>query len=99
MICAAKVVGERSCWSASPIIGEPLSHVLLRSGIFLTNSWILATARAGGAIGVFYWEPTWVATPGNDWDPANISGSGNQWDNQAIFNWTGNINPSIKWTP
>ena len=60
---------------------------------------VQAAARAGGAIGVFYWEPTWVATPGNGWDPANISGSGDQWDNQAIFNWTGNINPSIKWTP
>lgn len=56
-------------------------------------------ARSGGAIGVFYWEPTWVATPGNGWDPTNISGSGDGWDNQAVFNWTGNINPSIKWTP
>ncbi len=60
---------------------------------------VQAAARAGGAIGVFYWEPTWVATPGNGGDPANISGSGDQWDNQAVFNWTGNINPSIKWTP
>jgi len=60
---------------------------------------VQAAARAGGAIGVFYWEPTWVATAGNGWDPTNISDSGNEWDNQAIFNWTGNINPSIKWTP
>jgi arabinogalactan endo-1,4-beta-galactosidase len=48
---------------------------------------------------VFYWEPTWVATPGNGWDPVDISGSGNEWDNQAIFDEAGNINPSIKWTP
>ncbi len=56
-------------------------------------------ARNGGAIGVFYWEPTWVAIAGNGWDPANINGTGDQWDNMAIFNWTGKINPNIKWTP
>jgi arabinogalactan endo-1,4-beta-galactosidase len=57
------------------------------------------TARNAGAIGVFYWEPTWYAISGNGWDPANINGTGNQWDNMATFNWTGNVNPSIRWTP
>jgi len=56
-------------------------------------------ARSGGAIGVFYWEPAWYAVAGNGWDPANINGTGNNWDNQAVFDWGGNINPSIKWTP
>ena len=56
-------------------------------------------AQARGAIGVFYWEPTWYAIPGNGWDPANINGTGDEWDNMAIFNWTGGINPSIRWTP
>ncbi len=57
------------------------------------------TARSAGAIGVFYWEPTWYAVTGNGWDPANISGSGDGWDNMAIFNWTGQVNPNVKWTP
>jgi len=56
-------------------------------------------ARSGGAIGVFYWEPTWYAIPGNGWDPANINGTGDQWDNMAIFDWTGHINPNVRWTP
>lgn len=56
------------------------------------------TARSAGAIGVFYWEPTWYAVPGNGWDPANISGSGDGWDNMATFDWTGHLNPSIRWT-
>ena len=56
---------------------------------------VLAAARTGGAIGVFYWEPTWIATPGNGWDPYNISTSGDQWDNQALFNWSGLANPAI----
>lgn len=54
----------------------------------------LAAARSGGAIGVFYWEPTWIATPGNGWDPTNPS-SGDGWDNQALFNWSGVANPAI----
>jgi arabinogalactan endo-1,4-beta-galactosidase len=55
------------------------------------------TARSAGAIGVFYWEPTWYAIPGNGWDPADINGSGDGWDNMAVFNWTGQLNPSIRW--
>jgi len=57
------------------------------------------TARGAGAVGVFYWEPTWYAISGNGWDPANINGTGDQWDNMAIFNWTGNVNPSVVWKP
>jgi arabinogalactan endo-1,4-beta-galactosidase len=57
------------------------------------------TARGAGAIGVFYWEPTWYAIAGNGWDPANINGTGDQWDNMAVFNWTGHVNPSVVWTP
>ncbi len=54
-------------------------------------------AKAGGAIGVFYWEPTWYAVPGNGWDPYNISGSGDGWDNMAVFNWTGVFNSQVRW--
>lgn len=57
------------------------------------------TARNAGAIGVFYWEPTWYAIAGNGWDPANMNGTGDQWDNMATFNWTGAVNPGIRWTP
>lgn len=55
------------------------------------------TARQGGAIGVFYWEPTWIATPGNGWDPERLLETGSQWDNQAIFDRQGRLNPLIKW--
>jgi arabinogalactan endo-1,4-beta-galactosidase len=54
-------------------------------------------ARSAGAIGVFYWEPTWYAVRGNGWDPANIANSGDGWDNAAIFDWTGHVNPGIRW--
>ena len=54
-------------------------------------------AKAGGAVGVFYWEPTWTAVPGNGWNPANIATSGDGWDNMAVFNWTNVFNGSVRW--
>ncbi|GIJ46821.1 arabinogalactan endo-beta-1,4-galactanase [Virgisporangium aliadipatigenens] len=62
-------------------------------------AWVQNTARNAGAVGVFYWEPTWYAVPGNGWDPANINGTGNGWDNMAVFDWSGRVNPNIRWTP
>jgi hypothetical protein len=35
-------------------------------------------------LGVFHWEATWTAVPGNGWDPA-APFSGNGWENQALF--------------
>jgi arabinogalactan endo-1,4-beta-galactosidase len=77
--------------SSQPVSGYPATW----TGQYNNFRDVLAGARAGGAIGVFYWEPTWVATPGNGWDPTNISGSGDSWDNQALFNWSGVANPAI----
>lgn len=57
------------------------------------------TARGAGAIGVFYWEPTWYAVPGNGWNPTDINNSGDSWDNQAIFDNTGHLNAAVRWTP
>jgi arabinogalactan endo-1,4-beta-galactosidase len=62
-------------------------------------SYVQNTARDAGALGVFYWEPTWTAIKGNGWDPANITGTGDGWDNMAVFDWNGKLNPNIRWTP
>ncbi|MEV4711250.1 glycosyl hydrolase 53 family protein [Micromonospora sp. NPDC049374] len=62
-------------------------------------SWVQNTARNAGAVGVFYWEPTWHAVRGNGWDPADINGTGNGWDNMAVFDWSGRVNPHLYWTP
>ncbi len=50
-------------------------------------------------MGVFYREPTWTAIRGNGWDPADINGTGNGWDNMAVSDWSGRVNPSLRWTP
>jgi arabinogalactan endo-1,4-beta-galactosidase len=57
------------------------------------------TARSAGAIGVFYWEPTWYAVPGNGWNPADINNSGDGWENQAVFDNNGRLNAGVRWTP
>lgn len=88
---AANADSEPNAISAStPCAGYPATW----TGQYNNFRAVLAAARAGGAIGVFYWEPTWIATPGNGWDPTNPS-SGDGWDNQALFNWSGVANPAI----
>jgi arabinogalactan endo-1,4-beta-galactosidase len=57
------------------------------------------TARNAGAVGIFYWEPTWYAVPGNGWNPTDINNSGNEWDNMAVFDRNGRLNPNIRWLP
>jgi len=76
--------------SSTPCSGYPATW----TGQYDNFRDVLAAARTGGAIGVFYWEPTWTAITGNGWDPTNSS-SGDQWDNQTLFNWSGVANPAI----
>ncbi|GAA1634727.1 glycoside hydrolase family 53 protein [Actinoplanes couchii] len=58
---------------------------------------VQTTAKKAGAIGVFYWEPTWTAIPRNGWDTEDIENSGNAWENMATFDDSGRINPLIRW--
>jgi len=48
-----------------------------------------------GALGVFYWEPTWTAVPGAGWDPEDPA-SGNGWENQALFDYHGRALPAVE---
>jgi len=55
---------------------------------------VVQAARLGGALGFYYWEPTWTVVKGNGWDPTNPD-SGCQWENQALFDFTGRALPAI----
>ena len=49
----------------------------------------------GRGLGVFYWDATWTAVPGNGWtsrDPAQ----GNAWENQALFDFRGRALPAMR---
>lgn len=59
---------------------------------------VLSIVRAvpnGRGLGVFYWDATWTAVPGNGWDPTD-SASGNNWENQALFDFDGVATPALK---
>ncbi|MEK0207509.1 arabinogalactan endo-beta-1,4-galactanase [Klebsiella michiganensis] len=53
--------------------------------------------------GIFYWEPTWIAVPGNTWaTPAGMKYIHDEWkegnarENQALFDCRGKALPSMK---
>jgi len=87
---------EPNVWTGSPLCDNiPATW----AGQAQQFTWVQNTARNAGAVGVFYWEPTWYAIKGNGWDPANINGTGDGWDNMAVFDWNGRVNPYVRWTP
>jgi arabinogalactan endo-1,4-beta-galactosidase len=43
-------------------------------------------------IGIFYWEPDWIAVKGAGWR----TGDGDSWENQALFDFKGKALPSLK---
>jgi arabinogalactan endo-1,4-beta-galactosidase len=58
---------------------------------------IMSIVRAvpnGQGLGIFYWDATWTAVPGNGWDPAH-SISGNGWENQALFDYDNRALPAM----
>ncbi|MBI9050635.1 MAG: arabinogalactan endo-1,4-beta-galactosidase [Anaerolineaceae bacterium] len=48
----------------------------------------------GRGLGIFWWDATWTAVPGNGWEPA-IATSGNAWENQALFDYEGRALPAM----
>jgi arabinogalactan endo-1,4-beta-galactosidase len=58
---------------------------------------VMAVVRAvnnGRGLGVFYWDATWTAVPGNGWDNTNPA-EGNAWENQALFDFDGQVLPAL----
>jgi arabinogalactan endo-1,4-beta-galactosidase len=58
---------------------------------------VMAIVRAvpgGRGLGIFYWDATWTAVPGNGWNPANPE-SGNAWENQALFGYEDEALPAM----
>ncbi|KAF0201799.1 MAG: arabinogalactan endo-1 [Bacteroidetes bacterium] len=45
-----------------------------------------------GAIGVFYWEPTWITS-----DMIDLWGGGSSWENCAFFNYSGNLTNVVEY--
>jgi arabinogalactan endo-1,4-beta-galactosidase len=77
-----------------PKCNLPLDYPVTPAGQAGNLAAVMNGARAAGAVGVFYWEPTWTTVMGNGWDPFNPD-SGNQWENQALFDFNGKALPAM----
>jgi arabinogalactan endo-1,4-beta-galactosidase len=51
----------------------------------------VAQVPNGRGLGIFYWEPEWIAVEGAGW----ATGQGNAWENLALFDFDGNALPSL----
>jgi arabinogalactan endo-1,4-beta-galactosidase len=51
----------------------------------------VAQVPGGRGLGIFYWEPDWIAVDGAGWK----TGEGNAWENQAMFSFNGAALPSM----
>jgi arabinogalactan endo-1,4-beta-galactosidase len=64
-------------------------HAMLRD--------VMSIVRAvpdGRGLGVFWWDATWTAVPGNGWDSTDPK-SGNAWENQALFDFDDRALPAL----
>jgi arabinogalactan endo-1,4-beta-galactosidase len=52
---------------------------------------VVAGVPDGRGLGVFYWEPDWIAVPGAGW----YTRGGDGWDNQTLFDHGGRALPSM----
>lgn len=48
----------------------------------------------GRGRGIFYWDATWTAVPGNGWNSQDAA-SGNSWENQALFDYNYQALPAL----
>jgi arabinogalactan endo-1,4-beta-galactosidase len=58
---------------------------------------VMGVVRAvpqGHGLGVFYWDATWTAVPGNGWESTDPA-SGNAWENQALFDYDDRVLPAL----
>jgi arabinogalactan endo-1,4-beta-galactosidase len=55
---------------------------------------IVRAVPDGHGLGVFWWDATWIAVPGNGWDSTDPK-SGNAWENQALFDFNNQALPAL----
>jgi arabinogalactan endo-1,4-beta-galactosidase len=56
---------------------------------------IVRAVPEGHGLGIFYWDATWTAVPGNGWDSTDPD-SGNAWENQALFDYNERALPALE---
>ena len=55
---------------------------------------VIRGVNGGRGLGLFYWDATWTAVPGNGWNTQDAK-SGNSWENQALFDFNDQALPAL----
>lgn len=86
--------------SLANIVGRSMmlpGYLLTPEGQRLMLRDIMSVVRAvqnGRGLGIFWWDATWTAVPGNGWDSTSPS-SENAWENQALFDYNDKALPAL----
>lgn len=97
--------GERKGYATKPRLVEKIEFPMTREGqadFMKTLMERMETVSGGRARGFFWWEPAWIPVPGSGWaTPASLAyihdagPCGNEWANQALFDYDGNVLPTL----
>ena len=97
---------ERKGYATRPALVEKIEFPMTREGqadFMRTLLARLETVAEHRARGFFWWEPAWIPVPGSGWaTPASLEymndpgPCGNEWANQALFDYDGNVLPTLE---
>lgn len=97
---------ERKGYATRPALVEKIEYPMTKQGQcdFMEDFMNRVKNIPGGkGKGFYYWEPAWIPVPGSGWaTPESLEyiqdkgPCGNEWANQALFDYDGNVLPSLK---
>ncbi|MCI7131098.1 MAG: glycosyl hydrolase 53 family protein [Lachnospiraceae bacterium] len=97
---------ERKGYATRPALVEKIEFPMTKEGqadFMRTLLARLETVAEHRARGFFWWEPAWIPVPGSGWaTPASLEymhdpgPCGNEWANQALFDYDGNVLPTLE---
>lgn len=97
---------ERKGYATRPALVEKIEFPMTREGqadFMRTLLARLENVPEHRARGFFWWEPAWIPVPGSGWaTPASLEymndpgPCGNEWANQALFDYDGNVLPTLE---
>ena len=97
---------ERKGYATKPSLVEKIQFPMTKEGqadFMRTLLARLETVAEHRARGFFWWEPAWIPVPGSGWaTPASLEymhdpgPCGNEWANQALFDYDGNVLPTLE---
>ena len=97
---------ERKGYATKPSLVEKIEFPMTKEGqadFMRTLLARLETVAEHRARGFFWWEPAWIPVPGSGWaTPASLEymhdpgPCGNEWANQALFDYGGNVLPTLE---